>query len=386
MSRRGIRCVALLAMLIWLLTVPIGAVPPSAVANGPEQIVAGGEFVVALQVNALQVTEITGTLQYDTDLLMLVNLSAGQDSPWQIQWSGNRFTITHPTGENLSNTAVLRITFATGQIADGTRCAVTFANLQCCTQGQWLSIENAQWEGDVAKTLSRENRLQDLSVENGTMEPEFHAAQNHYQVTVPYETETLDLRIVPREGTTFKVENPTLTPGMTVDVVITVTAENGETRAYVLSVTRATAGSTLTELYVPGFPLSPVFHPEVTEYALEVSAQTQLLDICYSAKDPDAQVQIVGHDRLYPGLNNRVELTVTGSDGSVTVYNLHVFRPEPVVGETIPVNENQPEQPGGMWQEVRAPWWLMVLLAAGLVGVGAALTWLHMSKRKGKKR
>ena len=285
----------------------------------------------------------------------------------------------------MADQPVLQLTFSTDLTEAGVFCGVTFAQLSCQAQGKTFSLGDALWEAPVGRILSRENRLENLTVENGAMEPDFHPAQATYTVQVAYETERLLLNITPREGTTVSVTEPELIPGVAADVVITVTAENGETREYVLHVMRATAGSSLTDLSVEGFALSPAFDPAITEYTLEVPWDQEAVSVLYTTKDPAATVQLLGHDRLYPGLSNRVELTVTGSDGSVTVYNLHVTRVQLPQSETVPETTAPVEQPDLMWQELTAPWWLMLLLAAGLLGLGAAFMWLHMGKCKRKK-
>jgi alpha-tubulin suppressor-like RCC1 family protein len=130
------------------------------------------------------------------------------------------------------------------------------------------------------------------------------------------------------------VEVP-LQPGAnTIEVRVT-DPQGSDSGLTTLSVTRA-ANPELASLKPVGFSLSPAFDPDVSTYAAEVAAGTDVLDLNVAAEETDAAVTVngvpvTGGTAVVP--LPRVSaipilVTVTSADGTATrTYQLNIVRP-----------------------------------------------------------
>ena len=163
------------------------------------------------------------------------------------------------------------------------------------------------------------------------------------------------------------MNNPSLTAGGTTNVRVTVTAENGATKTYTISVKREqdpnyvkSTNNNLGSLSVEGYTLSPAFSADVTQYYVWLPYETETVNISASAADGKASSSVGACDSLTPGVGTDVPVTVTAEDGSQKVYTVTVVRAPahedveqyltgerevPTEPETEPVTEpeNEPE-------------------------------------------
>ena len=156
-------------------------------------------------------------------------------------------------------------------------------------------------------------------------------------------------------------------------VVLTVTAANGATRRYTISVTRqpdptATLSSDadLADLTPSEGKLSPAFAPNITEYAVYVPYETTKLSLSATAKDSKA-LGVTQPDAALKQGDNVLTVTCTAEDGTTRDYTVHVVRMPgfagtlPQIGEPepeAPVPEPEDQQPGpfrSLWTALCAP-------------------------------
>lgn len=176
-------------------------------------------------------------------------------------------------------------------------------------------------------------------------------------------------------------------------VVLTVTAANGASRRYTISVTRqpdpnATLSSdtSLSELTPSTGQLSPAFSPEITEYAVYVPYETSKISLSATAKDSKA-LGVTQPDASLKEGDNLLTVTCTAEDGATRDYTVHVVRMPAFAGTLPQIGQPEPEdptpeepqtQPGpfrALWTALCAPVdlplnrWLPMyaILAAGLV-------------------
>lgn len=106
-------------------------------------------------------------------------------------------------------------------------------------------------------------------------------------------------------------------------VKVVVTAEDGTTKTYTITVVKSKYGSgPLLDLKVKGYELSPEFDPSRLTYSVDAVGITSV-ELEYTLVDKASTVVIEGTDNLKVG-ENQVKLTVTEKDGTVTTYTVNV--------------------------------------------------------------
>jgi len=106
-------------------------------------------------------------------------------------------------------------------------------------------------------------------------------------------------------------------------VKVTVTAENGTTKTYEITVVKSKYGSgPLKDLEVKGYGISPNFDPSRHTYSVDVIGKTSV-EVEYVLTDKDSTVVIEGDNNLKTG-KNEVKVIVTEEDGTVTTYTIDV--------------------------------------------------------------
>jgi hypothetical protein len=130
-------------------------------------------------------------------------------------------------------------------------------------------------------------------------------------------------------------------PGTSKDVLMTVTAQNGNAKTYRVTVKRAapTNDNNLSGLTVNAGSLSPPFAPGTENYSVTVSASVDLVTVSATKSDPNAVMSAFGSVIAAagvpagqvsvtpgPGTTVLVPLIVTAPDGSPKTYTVSVFR------------------------------------------------------------
>ncbi|MBY0203736.1 MULTISPECIES: S-layer homology domain-containing protein [Paenibacillus] len=208
-----------------------------------------------------------------------------------------------------------------------------------------------------AKWQSENATLSSLNVGQGTLEPGFSSTELDYQVEVAPEVTSLDFSFSKAETSqTISVTGATeqsvtddvysytasnLMTGLN-PVQIKVTAEDGNSNTYNLSVKRLGEPSNNTQLgglTLNSGTLSPAFSPEERNYQVEVAPEVTSLDFSFSKTETSQTISVTGAteqsvtddvysytaSNLMTGLNP-VQITVTAEDGNSNTYNLIVKR------------------------------------------------------------
>lgn len=173
---------------------------------------------------------------------------------------------------------------------------------------------------------SNANYLESLVIGNGEISPKFDKNMSNYEVTVPYESNKLDLTY--KASDKAKVEvigNKDLKVGETTAVTIKVIAEDGSIRIYTLNVKRSPLKSNndLSDIKIDGKKLDDNFDPDNLNYKLTVDGNTDSLDVEAITKNPNAKVEITGNKDLKEG-NNVVMVRVTDENGFTKSYQIDV--------------------------------------------------------------
>lgn len=184
----------------------------------------------------------------------------------------------------------------------------------------------------TAAQKSSDNTLSSLVIGSShDIDKNFDKNITSYNITVPYEVDKLNLSAV-ASSSKAKVQitgNENFKVGQVNVVTITVTAEDGSQRIYILNVTRSTLTSE-TDLgsLVVKEGISPSFTPDNLEYFTEVGSDVDHLDITAIPKSKDSIVEIIGNSNLKEG-DNTIFIKVTDKNGFSKIYKINVKKAAP---------------------------------------------------------
>lgn len=196
-----------------------------------------------------------------------------------------------------------------------------------------INVNRKSPAGTQTPNKSSDSYLNSLVVNGATISPNFNKDVSSYTVTVPYDTEKLDISYV-ASSSKAKVEiigNDELQVG-TNNIQVKVTAEDGSVRIYMINATRTafSAKNNLKVLSANGFTLNPSFDKDRLEYNLKVKSNTDSLDLTAIAENENAKVEITGNGNFKTG-NNVVLIKVTDENGFTKYYQINVDKPEAAV-------------------------------------------------------
>ena len=177
------------------------------------------------------------------------------------------------------------------------------------------------------KTTDTNKKSSDASLKSVTLgkgEMDFKSDVTKYTVDVDKTVNSLGLKAVATDSKAsvdisgdqnFKVGNNT--------VKITVTAEDGTTKVYEITVIKSKFGSgPLKDLKVKGYSFDKEFDPSIHQYSVDVKDATSV-EVEYKLTKDTSTAKVSGDKNLKEGLN-KVEVKVTEKDGTVTVYTINV--------------------------------------------------------------
>ena len=289
---------------------------------------------------------------------------------------------------------MLAVTFQVKSgVAAGTRVSATITDIVATDGNSDQSLNDASWAASVAAPPSGNANLAGLSCGDYALSPAFSAGTTEYSVTVPYDVSRLPLDYRAADGgADVSVSGNQLSVGVNT-VVLTVTAANGASRRYTISVTRQpdpnvtlSSDASLSELTPSTGQLSPAFSPEITEYAVYVPYETSKISLSATAKDSKA-LGVTQPDASLKEGDNLLTVTCTAEDGATRDYTVHVVRMPAFAGTLPQIGQPEPEDPSpeepqtqtgpfrALWTALCAPVdlplnrWLPMyaILAAGLV-------------------
>ncbi len=170
--------------------------------------------------------------------------------------------------------------------------------------------------------------LKSLKVDQEGLTPEFSKDIENYVLNVPSTVENLKVTAEPEDAkaTVKIIGNEGLKEGDN-KVTITVTAEDGSIKTYLLTVTKGVENTQtlgLQSLTIKGIDFTDVFKPDVYEYTIEVKEDITKLEIEAVANEENATVEITGNEDLEDG-ENVITILVKSADGeNVVTYQITV--------------------------------------------------------------
>ena len=343
----------LAALLLWCL-LPVTAEAAGASFSGSGSLRAGDSVTVTFSVSGSNIQGITAVLHYDSSALTLTGTRQLIGDSWSVDMSGGNLLAYDQSLNNpiSGSSAVLAVTFRVKSgVAAGTKVSATITDIVTSDGNSDQSLNDASWSASVAPPPSGNANLSGLSCGSYALSPSFSAGTTEYSVTVPYDVSRLPLDYSAADGgANVSVSGNQLSVGVNT-VVLTVTAANGATRRYTISVTRqpdptATLSSDadLADLTPSEGKLSPAFAPNITEYAVYVPYETTKLSLSATAKDSKA-LGVTQPDAALKQGDNVLTVTCTAEDGTTRDYTVHVVRMPAFAGTLPQIGEPEPEDP-----------------------------------------
>lgn len=178
------------------------------------------------------------------------------------------------------------------------------------------------------KSKNADLKLLQIDIEG--LSPEFDKDVTEYYLVVGLEIE--DIKVIARaEDINSEVivsGNTDLEEGKN-KIIITVTAEAGNTKTYVLNVTKTDneqlVNVNLKSLMIRGFELYPTFKPNIYNYNVNINEVISFLDVKAEPENEKATIAVEGNNNLTKG-DNLIKITVTAEDGETTrTYKINTY-------------------------------------------------------------
>lgn len=191
--------------------------------------------------------------------------------------------------------------------------------------------------------------LKSLTVEPGTLSPEFDPETTKYTMTVGTDVTKLNIKaVVEDEKSKLDISgNEDLKLGENI-IKLVVTAEDETARTYTITVTKEEQEQLkLDALSIKGINLNPSFSSDVYEYTAEIDDDITKLDIEALSNTENATVEILGNEDLQEG-ENTITIMLKSEDGKQNVtYQIIVKK-----GAKTLANQNVSEEDNSNMQYI----------------------------------
>ena len=302
------------------------------------RLTAGNNFTVSFVIGAEGIYAVTGRISYDSELVSYVGVSDFYNT-WNVLTSDKGSSVSFLAADAMLTSAVdsecslFNIVFKVNDdVPIGTEIAVSAENISLSDGKNDLIVDDFSSSAAVQKPLSTDAALHSLDIGEFTssLSPEFSSDVQEYSLTVPYETEKLEIGYTANEYASVSVGDTELEVGDNT-VILTVTSESGdETEEYVITVTRSeppaapavlSNDASLSSLTVSAGTLSPAFSQDNDNYTLKVDYNTSVAEILPTATSPSASV-----DKYIVDCKNEKEFSIvcTAEDGTERTYHFTV--------------------------------------------------------------
>lgn len=371
------------------LVVSITAFADSGVSLvGPETVYPRAAFELNLLINRADVYKISFEVEWDSPRLQFHGLSPEDNSGWIYEADGQRHILIRQKDDAAPEALCILLRLQTTQ--SGEQTYFTLKNVVLWTPDGTVEIGDLQWRATIGKVNSDDNFLSDLSLADGLLSPEFSPYQQTYTATVPsYIAQAQITAIANNPDAVVQIVSPELAYGMTTEVTVTVTAEDGSIRVYTIAVTREddpnrtpSGNCNLQLLEVTEYKLSPRFSPDNTEYVLWLPYETDRVDVTAIPEDIRTTVSIVGNLDLKPGQDNPIYIICTAEDGTQKTYTVIAKRAEPYAPQTAETAATVPAGDGAVYTAPEnIPTWVYIVVAVAAV-TGCAAVGILITDRK----
>ena len=167
--------------------------------------------------------------------------------------------------------------------------------------------------------------LSSLEVVGYELSPYFNKNNLTYTVIIPEDVTSIEINAeAEAEGAIVRISGNTRLTRQENTVTVRVTAEDGTSRAYSITVLKAPeVNLKLDSLQIEGLELNPVFDEDTFYYTSSlVDTELTSLNVNAVANDETANVEVIGADNLVDG-ENLINIIVSNDD-ETTIYQVNV--------------------------------------------------------------
>lgn len=185
---------------------------------------------------------------------------------------------------------------------------------------------------EINNASSNDASLEIMRVNREGISPDFDKNIKEYYLIVDESVDKLDITaIATNKKSEIKiVGNDNLKMGINKIKILVTSEDKTKKEEYVINVTKTKeekeADADLENLAIENYELSPEFNKNITNYSVEVSNNTEKLNVLAIPIDTGAKVQINGNEKLDVG-KNEIVVIVTAQNGITNKkYYISVYR------------------------------------------------------------
>lgn len=178
---------------------------------------------------------------------------------------------------------------------------------------------------EAIKEARANKNLSSLEVVGYELSPYFNKNNLTYTVIIPEDVTSIEINAEPElEGAIVRTSGNTRLTRQENTVTVRVTAKDGTSRAYSITVLKAPeVNLKLDSLQIEGLELNPVFDEDTFYYTSSlVDTELTSLNVNAVANDETANVEVIGADNLVDG-ENLINIIVS-NDYETTIYQVNV--------------------------------------------------------------
>ena len=187
------------------------------------------------------------------------------------------------------------------------------------------TVETNELSEEAIKEARANKNLSSLEVVGYELSPYFNKNNLTYTVIIPEDVTSIEINAeAEAEGAIVRISGNTRLTRQENTVTVRVTAEDGTSRAYSITVLKAPeVNLKLASLQIEGLELNPVFDEDTFYYTSSlVDTELTSLNVNAVASDETANVEVIGADNLVDG-ENLINIIVSNDD-ETTIYQVNV--------------------------------------------------------------
>ena len=163
------------------------------------------------------------------------------------------------------------------------------------------------------------NRLASLTIDNGSLTPDFAPDINNYAVTVSHSVSEINIEGIAENERAIVTGDGLIKLNVGRNVIpIKVTSQDKQENIYNVIIYRnENNDATLQNLIIKGQNYIPIFNKIIENYSMEIGSEFNSLDIIATPTDNDSTVKIIGNNNLHTG-ENIIRIVVTAPDKITT--------------------------------------------------------------------
>lgn len=187
------------------------------------------------------------------------------------------------------------------------------------------TVETNELSEETIKEARANKNLSSLEVVGYELSPYFNKNNLTYTVIIPEDVTSIEINAEPEvEGAIVRISGNTRLARQENTVTVRVTAKDGTSRAYSITVLKASeVNLKLDSLQIEGLELNPVFDEDTFYYTSSlVDTELTSLNVNAVANDETANVEVIGADNLVDG-ENLINIIVSNDD-ETTIYQVNV--------------------------------------------------------------